>query len=89
MPLVVQNAWMELRTSDGRDVSAGPRRADGDLEAVLFVRDDGTVRRMMDLRTGPTTPNGSVLVGFAEFPPGVRVETLPNGGLRVGWMTRR
>lgn len=43
MPRSVRPVWMDLATSDGREVGTGPSRRDGGLDATLRIRERGEV----------------------------------------------
>lgn len=59
MPRHVRNWWVEVRTDDGRIVSAGPVRRDGGITVRVYQRDRGAVIKSFSL-DGIATSSGKL-----------------------------
>jgi hypothetical protein len=88
MARVVRNFWIDLSV-DGRssDLSGGPRSKDGGISGTIYIRDEGGIRRAVEL-SGLARSDGTLVL---EIEPArdysgtfrVHSERTENGGFRI------
>lgn len=66
MPRNVRPSWIDLSVDGRTDISTGPRSRHGELSAILSVREDGSVLRLLDIDAIGSQDGKTVLIRVTD-----------------------